>query len=86
MVKQNVCTVGFLPMQGNHRLYFWFPAVLNNAFEAPTNFFLYRYNSDSCICFIADSLADVDAHDIRNWGNDFFAAAMKIAMEAITEV
>ena len=26
------------------------------------------------------------AHDIRNWGNDFFAAAMKIAMEAITEI
>lgn len=38
------------------------------------------------VLFTADSLADVDAHDIRNWGNDFFAAAMKIAMEAITEV
>ncbi len=38
------------------------------------------------VLFTADSLADVDAYDIRNWGNDFFAAAMKIAMEAITEV
>ena len=38
------------------------------------------------VLFTADSLADVDAHDTRNWGNDFFAAAMKIAMEAITEV
>ena len=23
------------------------------------------------VLFTADSLADVDAHDIRNWGNDF---------------
>ncbi len=38
------------------------------------------------VLFSADSLANVDAHDIRNWGNNFFAAAMKIAMEAITEV
>lgn len=38
------------------------------------------------VLFTADSLADVDAHDPRDWGNDFFAAAMKIAMEAITEV
>ena len=38
------------------------------------------------VLFTADSLANVDAHDIRNWGNDFFAAAMKVAMEAITEV
>ena len=36
------------------------------------------------LLFTADSLANVDAHDIRNWGNDFFAAAMRIAMEAIT--
>ena len=38
------------------------------------------------VLFTADSLADVDAHDIRNWGNDFFVTAMKIAMEAVTEV
>ena len=35
------------------------------------------------LLFTADSLANVDAHDIRNWGNDFFAAAMKIAIEAM---
>lgn len=38
------------------------------------------------VLFTADSLADVDAYDIRNLGNDFFAVAMKIVMEAITEV
>lgn len=38
------------------------------------------------VLFTAASLADVDAHDTRNWGNDYFATAMKIAMEAITEV
>lgn len=38
------------------------------------------------VLFTADSLANVDAHDIRNWGNDFFAAAMRIAMEAIAEM
>jgi hypothetical protein len=38
------------------------------------------------VLFTADSLANVDAHDERNWGNDFFAVAMKIAMEAITEM
>lgn len=38
------------------------------------------------LLFTADSLANVDAHDIRNWGNDFFAAAMKLAMDAVTEV
>lgn len=38
------------------------------------------------LLFTADSLANVDAHDIRNLGNDFFAAAMRIAMEAITKM
>lgn len=38
------------------------------------------------VLFTADSLADVDAYGIRNWGNNFFEAAMKVAMEAITEV
>lgn len=37
------------------------------------------------VLFTADSLANGDVHD-ENWGNDFFAAAMKIAMESITEV
>ncbi len=38
------------------------------------------------LLFTADSLADVEAHDIRNWGNDYFAAAMRLAMNAVTEV
>lgn len=38
------------------------------------------------LLFTADSLANVDAHDIRNWGLDFFEAAMKLAMEAVTEI
>ena len=38
------------------------------------------------LLFTADSLANTDAHNIRNWGNDFFAATMKLAMDAITEV
>lgn len=38
------------------------------------------------VLFTADSLADVNAHDTRNWGDNYFAAAMKIAMEAVTEV
>lgn len=36
------------------------------------------------LLFSADSLANVDAHDMRDWGNNFFAAAMKLAMCAIT--
>ena len=38
------------------------------------------------VLFTADSLADIESHDIRNWGNDFFAAAMRIAMEAVTDL
>lgn len=38
------------------------------------------------LLFTADSLANVDAHDIRNWGNDTFAAALILAMDAVTEV
>ncbi len=38
------------------------------------------------LLFTADSLANVEAHDIRNWGNDFFAAAMKLAMRAVTQI
>ena len=38
------------------------------------------------LLFTADSLANVDAHNIRNWGNGYFAAAMKLAMEAITKM
>ena len=38
------------------------------------------------LLFTADSLANVDAHDIRNWGNDFFATTMRLAMDIVTEV
>lgn len=36
------------------------------------------------VLFTADSLADIEAHNIRNWGNDFFVASMRIAMEAVS--
>jgi uridine phosphorylase len=38
------------------------------------------------LLFTADSLANVEAHDGRNWGNDFFANAMLLAMDAIIEL
>ena len=34
------------------------------------------------LLFTADSLANVEAHDERNWGNGSFAAAMELAMNA----
>ena len=36
------------------------------------------------LLFTADSLANVDAHDIRNWGSDTFAVALILAMDAVT--
>ncbi len=36
------------------------------------------------LLFTADSLANTDAHDTRNWGNDYFESAMWLAMEIIT--
>lgn len=38
------------------------------------------------VLFTADSLANVDAHDMRNEGKDFFITAMEIAMKAVTEL
>ncbi len=38
------------------------------------------------LLFTADSLANADAHDERNWGNDTFEAALEIAMDAAVEV
>lgn len=35
------------------------------------------------LLFTADSLADVDAHDARNWGKDAFATAMELAMDSV---
>ncbi len=38
------------------------------------------------LLFTADSLANTDGHDIRNWGNNHFGLAMDLAMYAVTEV
>lgn len=38
------------------------------------------------LLFAADSLANVESHDTRNWGNDTFALAMNLAMDAVMEV
>ncbi|HKM00218.1 MAG TPA: nucleoside phosphorylase [Mobilitalea sp.] len=38
------------------------------------------------LLFTADSLANVDAHDTRNWGNDTFAVALVLAMDAVAEM
>ena len=38
------------------------------------------------LLFTADSLANMEAHDTRNWGKDTFALAMNLAMDAVTEV
>lgn len=35
------------------------------------------------LLFTADSLANVDAYDTRNWGGGYFAAAMRFAIEAV---
>jgi hypothetical protein len=35
------------------------------------------------VLFTAGSLANVDAHDERNWGNDFFAINYQIRMIAL---
>lgn len=38
------------------------------------------------LLFTADSLADTENHDGRNWGNDHFAYAMMLAFDAALEV
>lgn len=38
------------------------------------------------LLFTADSLANIESHDTRNWGNNTFALAMDLAMDAVTEV
>ena len=34
------------------------------------------------LLFTADSLANVDEHDTRNWGNGIFATAMELGLKA----
>lgn len=38
------------------------------------------------LLFTADSLANAEEHDTRNWGADCFAAAMRIALEAAAQL
>lgn len=38
------------------------------------------------LLFTADSLANVEEHDIRNWGDGIFSLAMKVAFDAVVEV
>ena len=38
------------------------------------------------LLFTADSLANMEAYDIRNWGNHRFGLAMDLAMDAASEV
>lgn len=38
------------------------------------------------ILFTADTLANVEKYDIRNQGNDTFAVALELAMDAVTEL
>lgn len=38
------------------------------------------------LLFMADSLANIESHDTRNWGNNTFALAMNLAMDAVAEV
>ncbi|MCD8022062.1 MAG: nucleoside phosphorylase [Lachnospiraceae bacterium] len=38
------------------------------------------------LLFTADSLADVEQHNERSWGNEYFAYAMKLAFDAVVEI
>lgn len=38
------------------------------------------------LLFTADSLANIESYDTRNWGNDTFVLAMKLAMDAAAEI
>lgn len=38
------------------------------------------------LLFIADSLADIDSHDGRNWGDEHFAYTITLAFDAVLEV
>ena len=38
------------------------------------------------LLFTADSLANIESHDARNWGNRHFDLAMDLAMDAASEV
>lgn len=39
-----------------------------------------------CILFTADTLADVENYDERNWGNDSFAFALELCLDAVVNI
>ena len=38
------------------------------------------------LLFTADSLANIESHDTRNWGNCYFDLAMDLAMNAASKL
>ena len=38
------------------------------------------------LLFTADSLANIESHDTRNWGNNTFSLALNLTMDAVTDV
>lgn len=46
----------------------------------------FRNVSFGQLLFTADSLANIEQHDARSWGSAFFAGAMVLAMDAVTEL
>ena len=39
-----------------------------------------------CILFTADTLADVENYDERNWGHDSFAYALELCLDAVVNI
>lgn len=39
-----------------------------------------------CILFTADTLADVENYDERNWGSDSFAHALELCLDAVVKI
>ena len=38
------------------------------------------------LLFTADTLANVEKHDTRNWAKECFVTALKLALDAVTEL
>lgn len=58
----------------------------NKAIIMPGHSTDFRFPERAVMLFTADSLANVELHDTRNWGNDTFVLSMNLAMDAVTEV
>ena len=39
-----------------------------------------------CILFTADTLADIENYDERNWGNDSFGFALELCLDAVVNI